>query len=359
MANHRKSGESLRHIPVLLRETVEALGVLPGGRYIDCTIGGGGHAAAILEQSSPGGQLLGIDADPKAIKAARANLNDYSDSVLLVNDNFTNLQDICIKYGFFPVHGILFDLGLSSLQLDSDGRGFSFQHDASLDMRFSPSQEVTTADIVNTSPEPELANLIRTYGEERFSDQIAHRIVQQRPIKTTLHLAQVVEQAVTARRGRIHPATRTFQALRIAVNKELENLEIALRQAVDLLGLEGKLVVISYHSLEDRIVKRFMQQEAKDCVCPPNIPTCVCQHRASLRIINKKVVTPSPAEIKLNPRSRSAKLRAAERIVTPSEREKLTDTINFCAHVESRGWRRPVLAERLRNTFLAVKIHTF
>ncbi len=289
------------HTPVLLGETIEALNVQPGGRYIDATLGAGGHAAAILEHSSPGGQLLGIDADPGAIEMAGARLEAYRDSILLVNDNLSNLREICHKYDFFPVHGILFDLGLSSLQLEQDNRGFSFQHDALLDMRLSPEQETTAADIVNTYPEKQLARLIKDYGEERYSHQIARQIVRQRPITTTLQLVEAVERAVGGRRGRIHPATRTFLALRIAVNQELENLESALKQATSLLGFGGRLVVISYHSLEDRIVKNFMRQEAGG-------------ENASLRLINKKVLTPSTLEVRTNPRSRSAKLRAAERI---------------------------------------------
>ena len=294
------------HTPVLRGEAVEALAVQPGGRYIDCTLGAGGHAVAILERSSPGGQLLGIDADPQAIKAARTSLEAYSSSSLLVNQNFSNLRAICVKYNFFPVHGILFDLGLSSLQLENNGRGFSFQHDAPLDMRYSPRQEVTADIIVNATPEGQLAQLIREYGEERYSRRIAHQLVQQRPIATTLKLAEVVEQAVGGRRGRIHPATRTFLALRIAVNQELEHLKSALEQAIGLLGFGGRLVVISYHSLEDRIVKQFMQRESSG-------------EKARLRLINKKVITPSLAEVQFNPRSRSAKLRAAERITIPKE----------------------------------------
>ena len=317
------------HIPVLVRETIEALAVQPGGRYIDCTLGGGGHAAAILEQSSPGGQLLGIDADPEAIKIANSNLQAYSDSTLLINENFVNLQAICVKYDCHPVHGILFDLGLSSLQLNSNSRGFSFQHDASLDMRLSPSQEITAADIINTSSKAELAHIIKTYGEEAYGHQIARRIVQQRPIETTLQLVQTIERAVAGRRGRIHPATKTFQALRIAVNYELEYLEVALKQAISLLGFEGRLVVISYNSLEDRIVKQLMQRESKDCICPPGTPTCICGHTACLRLINKRVITPSPMEVQLNPRSRSAKLRAAERIITYDESYKMAEKLSF------------------------------
>jgi len=294
------------HTPVLPEETIEALAVQPGGRYIDCTLGGGGHAAAILEHSSPGGQLLGIDADPEAMKEAKSRLEAYSGSTVLVNQNFINLKAICNKYHFSPVHGILFDLGLSSLQLNGNGRGFSFRHDSPLDMRLNPHQQVTAADIVNSLSETELARVIKTFGEESRSNRIAQYIVRQRPIKTTFELAEIVEQATGGRRGRIHPATRTFLALRIAVNQELENLTAALKQAVDLLGLRGRLAVISYHSLEDRIVKQFMREEASG-------------DNPRLKLINKKVITPSLAEIHFNPRSRSAKLRAAERIIMPKE----------------------------------------
>jgi len=183
------------HIPVLVKETVEALAVQPGGRYIDCTLGGGGHAAAILKQSLPGGQLMGIDADPEAIKIARAKLKDYRDSTLLLNENFVGLQAICTQHDFYPVNGILFDLGLSSLQLNGSNRGFSFQSDAPLDMRFSPTQEITAADIINTSSEAELARILRAYGEEAYSRQIARNIVRERPIRTTLQLVQVIEKA--------------------------------------------------------------------------------------------------------------------------------------------------------------------
>jgi len=341
------------HVPVLLQEAIKALAVQPGGRYIDCTLGGGGHALAILEHSSPGGQLLGIDADPEAIKAAGARLEDYTSSILLVNENFANLQANCIKYDFFPVHGILFDLGLSSLQLNGNGRGFSFQHDAPLDMRISPSQEVTAADIINTSSEAELAHLIRTYGEEGYSHQIVRRIMNERPIRSTLHLTRTIERAIGRRRSRIHPATKTFQALRIAVNHELEHLETALRQAIDLLGCGGRLVVISYHSLEDRIVKQFMQREARDCICPPGIPVCVCGHRARLRLINKRVITTSPSEIQLNPRSRSARLRAAEHIITQDDCYGSAEVEDFLARTEARAWRRPALLKKLETVFLA------
>ncbi len=341
------------HIPVLVEEVIQALNVQPGGRYVDGTLGGGGHATAILERSLPGGQLLGIDTDPEAIRIAHTRLEAHRASAILVNENFVNLQAICYKHDFFPVHGILFDLGLSSLQLDSD-RGFSFQREAPLDMRFSPAESLTAADIVNTYPEAELARLIKTYGEEGYSRQIARDIVRERPIRTTLELAGIIERVYGGRRGRIHPATRTFQALRIAVNQELENLESALRQAVSLLGFEGRLVVISYHSLEDRIVKQFMQREARDCVCPPGTPACVCGHTASLRLVNKKVIVPSLAEVALNPRSRSARLRVAERLTTRDEQYQVLEKLYSSAEVnKTNGWKRPVLLERLRQAFLA------
>jgi 16S rRNA (cytosine1402-N4)-methyltransferase len=347
-----KNRSASSHTPVLLKETLNALAVQPGGRYIDCTLGGAGHAAAIMEHASPGGQLLGIDADPEAIEKARQKLAAYQGAVLLVNDNFVNLQSICIKHDFFPVHGILLDLGLSSMQLEGSGRGFSFQHDDPLDMRFNPDQKITAADILNQSPEARLADIFRTYGEEIHSQRIAREIIRARPIGTTRQLAHLIEHTI-GRRGKIHPATKTFQALRIAVNHELENLESVLRQAVELLGYEGRLVVISYHSLEDRIVKQFMQKEARGCICPPETPVCVCSHTPGLKIINKKVIIPSPTEIELNPRSRSAKLRAAERIITPGDSYVNTEDHSFLILAKSGNWRRPALLEKIRTVFLA------
>jgi 16S rRNA (cytosine1402-N4)-methyltransferase len=338
------------HTPVLLQETIQALAVQPGGRYIDCTLGGSGHAEAVLKSSFPGGQLLGIDADPEAIAAARKKLTAYRGYTLLVNDNFVNLQAICIKHDFVPVHGILFDLGLSSLQLDID-RGFSFRHDAPLDMRLSPNQEVTAADLVNTLTEAKFAQLVQSYGEEHLARQIAHRIVAKRPIRTTFELVQAIEQAVGSRRGRLHPATRTFQALRIATNHELENLKTALEQAVELLGFNGRLVVISYHSLEDRIVKQLMQRESRDCICPPETIECRCGHKARLRIINRKVIAPSAIEVERNPRSRSARLRAAERLITQEEYYQRAEQDRYCAEANGQGWRRPTLLKRLKVAF--------
>ncbi len=302
------------HIPVLVKEAVEGLQAKPGGCFIDCTVGMGGHAAAILERISPQGKLLGIDADPEAIRAARAKLGDYKEAVILANDSFANLNAICKKYDFYPVDGILFDLGISSMQLDIAQRGFSFQRDAPLDMRFNPQQELTAHDIINSFSEPELARIIKEYGEEHHSRLIARHIVQGRPITSTLQLAQLVEQVLGRHRTRIHPATRTFMAVRIAVNRELESLRVALEQTINLLHYQGRLVVISYHSLEDRIVKEFMRREASSCVCPPGTIVCRCGHVPTLKLISRKVIKPTPLEIESNPRSRSAKLRIAERL---------------------------------------------
>jgi len=302
------------HIPVLVKEAVEGLQAKPGGYFIDCTVGMGGHAAAILERISPQGKLLGIDADPEAIRVARAKLGDYKEAVILANDSFANLNAICKKYDFYPVDGILFDLGVSSMQLDTAQRGFSFQRDAPLDMRFNPQQELTAQDIINSFPEPELARIIKEYGEERHSRLIARHIVQGRPITSTLQLAQLVEQVLGRHRTKIHPATRTFMAVRIAVNRELESLRVALEQTINLLHYQGRLVVISYHSLEDRIVKEFMRREASSCVCPPRTIVCRCGHVPTLKLISRKVIKPAPLEIESNPRSRSAKLRIAERL---------------------------------------------
>lgn len=307
----------LTHAPVLLHEAVEHLAVQPGGRYVDCTTGAGGHARAILEAAAPGGLLLGLDADPVAISVARENLAPFGDSVQLVEANFRDLRRFCRSHNFVPVHGVLFDLGISSIQL-ADERGFSFQMEAPLDMRFNPKQALTADDIVNHYTEQDLADVIWRFGEEPASRRIARAIVRARPLRTTVELAGVIARAGGGRRRRIHPATRTFQALRIAVNDELGALRDALSQAVDVLGRGGRLVAISFHSLEDRIVKQFFQQESRDCICPPEQPACTCGHRASLRIITKRPVMPSAEEIAANPRSRSARLRAAEKLEEPS-----------------------------------------
>jgi 16S rRNA (cytosine1402-N4)-methyltransferase len=302
------------HVPVLLDEVIAGLQPQRGGYFVDCTVGPGGHAAAILEKISPSGKLLGIDADLEAIKLSQDKLSDYGDAVTLVNDNFINLEAICKGYHFHPVDGILFDLGVSSLQLDTAERGFSFHLDAPLNMRFDPGQGLTASDIVNSFSGQELAKLIEKYGEERHSRRIARYIVQNRPISTTVELASLVERALVSKRARIHPATRTFMALRIAVNNELQNLELALKQTINLLRPGGRLTVISYHSLEDRIVKQFMRYEASSCLCPPGTIICRCGHKPTLKLISRKVIKPTSLEMESNPRSRSAKLRIAERL---------------------------------------------
>ena len=307
--------ETQSHAPVLVEEAVRYLSVQPGGRYIDCTVGGGGHSLGILEAAAPGGLLLGIDADERAIERSRERLRGYGDSVLLSQANFRDLAAVCRKMNFVPVHGVLFDLGLSSYQLADEGRGFSFQVEAPLDMRFGEEQELTADEIVNGYEEAELTDVIWRYGEEPASRRVARAIVRARPLRTTTELAQVVARAVGGRgRRRIHPATRTFQALRIAVNDELGALEAALGQAVEVLGQGGRLVVIAYHSLEDRIVKQFMRRESRDCVCPPEALACTCGHRASLREVTRRAVRPSAEEVAENRRSRSARLRAAEKL---------------------------------------------
>jgi 16S rRNA (cytosine1402-N4)-methyltransferase len=302
------------HIPVLLDEVVAGLQPRRGDYFVDCTVGLGGHAAAILERISPSGRLLGIDADPEAIRVSQDRFSDYGKALILVNDNFVNLEAICGRYHFHPVDGILFDLGVSSLQLDTAERGFSFHLDAPLDMRFDFRHGLTASDIVNRFSEQELAKLIERYGEERHSRRIARHIVESRPITTTVELARLVEQVLGSKRTRIHPATRTFMALRIAVNSELQNLEAALRQTPNLLRPGGRLTVISYHSLEDRIVKQFMRHAASSCLCPPGTIACRCGHVPTLKLISRKVIKPTSLEIESNPRSRSAKLRIAERL---------------------------------------------
>ncbi len=305
---------TLTHVPVLVQEVVRLLAVQPGGRYVDCTVGGGGHAAAILEAASPGGLLLGIDADPAALAIAAERLAPFHDSMRLVEANFRELGQVCRQNSFVPVHGVLFDLGLSSYQLTDVERGFGFQVEAPLDMRFGRRQALTADEIVNTYPEQELADVIWRLGEEPASRRIARAIVRARPLRTTTELAALIARAVGGPRRRIHPATRTFQALRIAVNDELGALSDGLEQARDVLGRGGRLVVVSFHSLEDRIVKQFLQRESRDCICPPEAVRCTCGHRATLSILTKRPLRPGADEVAANPRSRSARLRAAEKL---------------------------------------------
>jgi 16S rRNA (cytosine1402-N4)-methyltransferase len=304
------------HVPVLWREALDLLAPRPGGAYVDCTLGGGGHAAGILERSGPDGRLLGLDADPSALVEAGRRLSPFAGRCTLAHANFGDLEKTARWNGFDEVEGVLFDLGVSSFELDRPERGFSFRGEAPLDMRLDPTRGETAADLVNRLPEAEIAQLLFDYGEESRGRSIARAICaarQRSPVLLTTDLAAIVERAV-GRSGRIHPATRTFQALRIAVNHELDTLAAALPQAFDLLVPGGRIVVISFHSLEDRIVKHFFAERARGCICPPVVPVCVCGHKPTVALLTKKAIVPGEEEIARNPRSRSAKLRGARRL---------------------------------------------
>ncbi|HXQ37839.1 MAG TPA: 16S rRNA (cytosine(1402)-N(4))-methyltransferase RsmH [Anaerolineales bacterium] len=302
------------HQPVLYKEIIHALQPRRSGRYVDGTLGAGGHARGILEASVPDGQLLGLDVDPQALALARKILAPYEQRIHLAQASYTSLSDQLARLSWDQVDGIVLDLGASSMQFDTAERGFSFLHDAPLDMRFGPSMLKTAADLVNELTEQELADLIYRYGEERDSRKIARALVKARPLHTTRELVAVIE-AVSPRRGdRIHPATRTFQALRIAVNEELASIEEVLPQAVTSLKSGGRLAVISFHSLEDRIVKDFFREQSKDLVNPPYEQIYKEERKATLKEVNRKPITPSDEEIKSNPRARSAKLRIAEKL---------------------------------------------
>lgn len=307
------------HRPVLLNETIALLDPKPGGVFLDATLGGGGHAAAILERISPNGILVGIDRDPEAIEYARQRLARYGQRVKFVQGDFRDVGSILASVGITELDGALFDLGVSSHQLES-GRGFSFMRDEPLDMRMSSVEgTLSAADVVNTYTESDLAEIIRRYGEERYARQIARAIVERRksaPIRTTGELVETIISAVGGKyRGLdIHPATRTFQAIRIEVNKELEAIEAGVADAIEHLKIGGRICVISFHSLEDRIVKKTFRKLSGHCECPPRAIKCECGARRILQILTKKPVTPSEEEIAENPRSRSAKLRCAERV---------------------------------------------
>jgi 16S rRNA (cytosine1402-N4)-methyltransferase len=308
------------HRPVLLEAAVSGLLPRAGGRYLDGTFGGGGHTGALLESSGPDGVVMALDADPEAIGRAEAMLEKLGDGSRLrpVHANFEDLANVAREHGMSPLDGILLDLGVSSFQLDQPERGFAFRHEGPLDMRFDPESGAPASELVNTLPERDLADLIWRYGEEPGSRRVARAIVHERqrePIESTGRLAEIVSRALGGRRGReTHPATRTFQALRIATNRELAALEAALSGAVDVLAPGGRLAVIAFHSLEDRIVKRFIERESAACLCPPEVPVCVCGHRPRLRKVTRRAVRPEKAEMHDNPRARSAVLRIAERL---------------------------------------------
>jgi len=304
----------MQHVPVLYQEVLEVLNPVPGGLYVDGTIGAGGHSRGILERSAPDGKLIGFDRDPAALALAMSNLAEFSDRVTLIHSSYQEVVSHLNNLDWQKVDGILIDLGLSSMQLNTPERGFSFRYDAPLDMRFDPDQSFSASDLVNEYTREELAEIIFTYGEEKFSRRIADAIIANRPLSTTKELAELIKGIVPHTRSKIHPATRTFQALRIAVNNELDALEAFLPAALEVLKPGGRLAVIAFHSLEDRIVKRYFRQESRDCICPPEIPICVCENKARIKEIARRPIRPEDHEIHENPRARSAKLRAAEKI---------------------------------------------
>ncbi len=301
------------HKPVLYQEIIHALQPKSSGRYIDGTVGAGGHARGVLEACAPDGRLLGLDLDPQAIALARETLAPYGQRAILAQASYVTLPEAMRALGWKSVDGILLDLGVSSMQLDSPDRGFSFRQDAPLDMRFDPDHGVPAARLLDTIDEADLADLLFKYGQEPRARKVARMIVEQRPIRTTGQLAGIVQQAYPGH-SRMHPATRTFQALRIVVNDELSALEIALPLAVEVLRTGGRLAVVSFHSLEDRIVKDFMRRESRDHVNPPYERLYEVERKAGLRELNRKPITPGEDELKENPRARSAKLRVAERL---------------------------------------------
>lgn len=315
LGRHSESpaGEA-EHVPVLLQEVLAALCPVPGGRYIDLTVGTAGHARALLELSAPGGRLLAVDADAEAVAYARSALQEYGERAVVRQGFFDELSELATNAGFTNVQGIVADLGLSSRQLADARRGFSFQQEGPLDMRLDPDHQTTmAADLVNGLSEADLADLLFRYGEERRSRAIARAIVRERPLYTTTSLAHLVARTL-GHRERIHPATRVFLALRIAVNDELGALERMLPQAVALLAPHGRLAVISFHSLEDRLVKDYFRREASGCICPPEQPVCRCGHRPSVELVTRRPIEPSPDERLRNPRSRSARLRVVARV---------------------------------------------
>ena len=308
-----------QHAPVLLHECIEALDIKPDGIYLDGTLGGAGHSREIASRLSEHGMLIGVDRDPAALQAAGERLSTAKARILLVHENFQNLRDILNQAGVERIDGMLFDLGVSSPQLDEAERGFSYMNDTPLDMRMNPEDRLSAYEVVNDWPHEELKRILFEYGEERYAPLIAAAIVRERakkPIETTLELAGIIRSAMPAQalREKQHPAKRSFQAIRIAVNDELGAVERMMEAAPDLLNPGGRLAVITFHSLEDRIVKNAMQTAAKGCICPPSFPVCVCGRKPSVRILTKKPITSQPEELDENPRARSAKLRVAEKL---------------------------------------------
>ena len=310
--------ETTAHQPVLLREALEALAVRPGGFWVDGTVGAGGHAEAILRATAPEGRLLACDRDAEAFETARRRLASFGERVVLRHADYRRLGALLDEAGVPRVAGILLDLGISSLQLDDPGRGFSFQKDGPLDMRMDRTERTTAADLVGALAEERLAAILREHGEEKAARRIARALVRERaraPIATTRRLAEIVASVLRVRGpSRIHPATRTFQALRIAVNREIEGLDRLIEEAVTRLEPGGRIAVISFHSLEDRVVKQTLRGLTRRCVCPRDLPVCACGRPGIVRLVGSKALRPSAEEVLRNPRSRSARLRAAERL---------------------------------------------
>ncbi|HUK83964.1 MAG TPA: 16S rRNA (cytosine(1402)-N(4))-methyltransferase RsmH [Verrucomicrobiae bacterium] len=305
------------HTPVLLKEVVTQLQPRSGSLYVDCTLGGGGHAREILRACGPDGQLIGLDWDEEAIAAARERLGEFGARVQLVRANFVEMERVLMSLGITAVDGVVFDLGVSSRQFDEPTRGFSFQREGPLDMRMNRQLGATARDVLRTASLEELARIFRIYGEERRARAIAHEIGRARaeaPIETTTQLVRLLERVLGPKRGATHPATRVFQALRIYVNNELENLKRGLDVATNYLKSGARLVVISFHSLEDRIVKQYFVRLSTSCVCPPGVPVCVCGRKQVFRIVTRKPITPTNEEVVENARARSAKLRVAEKL---------------------------------------------
>lgn len=309
-----------RHQSVLLAETIDSLHIRPDGIYADGTLGGGGHSEAILERLGDGGRLIGFDQDADAVQAAGERLSRFGDKIRIIRSNYRYMREELEKLGISRVDGIVLDLGVSSYQLDHFERGFSYRGDAPLDMRMDQRQEKTAADVVNTYEEAELARILRDYGEERFAGRIARSIVQTRekaPIETTGQLTQIIRGAIPAKNRETggHPAKRSFQAIRIEVNAELDVLRSSLDGMIDLLDDGGRICVITFHSLEDRIVKSIFQKNENPCTCPPSFPVCVCGKKSKGRVVTRKPILPGKEETEENSRSKSAKLRVFERII--------------------------------------------
>jgi 16S rRNA (cytosine1402-N4)-methyltransferase len=300
------------HVPVLLKETLDLLNPSDGGFWVDATAGGGGYSRAILERIIPGGKLIAVDRDEESEKECASSLKDFEGYVIFARDNFSNIKRILGSMNIPAIKGIIFDLGVSSHQIDSDHRGFSYVKEGPLDMRMDKEDRISADDLINRSGEDELVEIFSRYGQEHFSKRIAAAVIRSRPLNSTKDLADTIKRAVPARRS-IDSLSRVFQAVRIAVNKETESLKKALPDAIDALEKGGRIAVISYHSLEDRLTKEAFRRAAADCVCESGLPACVCGHKKTAKIITKKPVSPSEEEIKNNSRARSARLRVAEK----------------------------------------------